>query len=76
MGTIRRTDVLIIGGGITARRAAKIIAEKYDVTLVCDGLGASPFIHGLNVPLYGSDSTRCFWQTLLRAESIKMTLSL
>ena len=57
-----KTDVLIIGGGITARRAARIVAEKYSVTLVSDGAGASPYIHGLNVPLLDTDSTELFYK--------------
>ncbi len=61
MGKIISTDALIIGGGITARRAAKIIAEKYNVILVSDGSGASPYIHGLNVPLLESDSVELFY---------------
>ena len=66
MGTLKQTDVLIIGGGITARRAAKIIAEKYSVTLVSDGLGASPYIHGLNVPLSEEDSEELFLSDTLK----------
>ena len=65
MGALNHTDVLIIGGGITARRAAKIIAEKYAVTLVCDGLGASPYVHGLNVPLLMDDSEELFYTDTL-----------
>ncbi len=54
------TDVLIIGGGVTARRAAAIVAEKYSVILAEDGSGASPYIHGLNVPLLENDSAELF----------------
>ncbi len=61
------SDVLIIGGGITARRAAAIIAEKYSVTLVSDGAGASPYIHGLNVPLLKEDSMDLFLEDTLRS---------
>ncbi len=53
-------DVLIIGGGVTARRAAALISEKYSVILAQDGAGASPYIHGLNVPLLEGDSTGLF----------------
>jgi aspartate oxidase len=60
MGKIISADALIIGGGVTARRAAKIIAEKHSVILVSDGSGASPYIHGLNVPLLESDSKELF----------------
>ena len=61
------SDVLIIGGGITARRAAAIIAEKYSVTLVSDGAGASPYIHGLNVPLLEEDSRELFLSDTLKS---------
>ncbi len=62
-----RTDVLIIGGGVTARRAAAILAEKYSVTLICDGAGASPYIHGLNVPLSPLDSEELFLRDSLES---------
>lgn len=61
MGKIISADALVIGGGVTARRAAKIIADKYSVILVSDGSGASPYIHGLNVPLLEIDSTELFY---------------
>ena len=54
------TDVLIIGGGVTARRAAAIVSERYSVILAEDGAGASPYIHGLNVPLLEDDSKELF----------------
>ena len=67
MGALNHTDVLIIGGGITARRAAKIISERYSVTIVCDGLGASPYVHGLNVPLGDDDSQELFYSDTLES---------
>ncbi len=60
-------DVLIIGGGVTARRAAAIVAEKYSVILAEDGSGASPYIHGLNVPLLKEDSTELFYADTLES---------
>lgn len=62
-----KTDVLVIGGGITARRAASVISKKYSVTLLQDGAGASPFIHGLNVPLDSSDSAELFLSDTLES---------
>lgn len=70
------TDVLIIGGGITARRAAAIIAEKYSVTLVSDGAGASPYIHGLNVPLLKEDSKDLFLEDTLKSGKYQNDLAL
>ena len=67
MGKIISADALVIGGGVTARRAAKIIAEKYSVILVSDGSGASPYIHGLNVPLLESDSTELFFKDTMES---------
>ena len=67
MGKIISADALVIGGGVTARRAAKIIAEKYNVILVSDGSGASPYIHGLNVPLLESDSTDLFYEDTMES---------
>ncbi len=61
------SDVLIIGGGVTARRAAAILAEKYSVILLSDGAGASPYIHGLNVPLHESDSAELFLKDTLES---------
>ncbi len=67
MGTVICTDALIIGGGITARRAAKIIAQKHGVVLVSSGCGASPYIHGLNVPLLDKDSEELFYADTMRS---------
>ena len=67
MGKIISADALVIGGGVTARRAAKIIAEKYNVILVSDGSGASPYIHGFNVPLLESDSTDLFYEDTMES---------
>lgn len=67
MGKIMTTDILIIGGGIAARRAATIASERYSVTLVSDGSGASAFIHGLNVPLLKEDSEELFLEDTLKS---------
>ncbi len=62
-----RTDVLIIGGGITARRTAAVLSERYSVILVQDGAGASPYIHGLNVPLLENDSAELLYRDTLES---------
>ncbi len=64
-------DVLIIGGGVTARRAAAIAAEKYSVILAEDGSGASPYIHGLNVPLLPEDSSELFYADTLESGKLQ-----
>lgn len=62
-----RTDVLVIGGGLAGKRCACFAGKKADVVLISDGGGASPFIHGLNVPLYKDDSVQCFYEDTLRS---------
>ncbi len=62
-----QTDLLIIGGGLTARRAAAIAARGMRVTLLSDGAGASPFIHGLNVPLDPADSEELFFRDTMQS---------
>ncbi len=71
-----KTDLLIIGGGVTARRAARIVAEKYSVILISDGCGASPYIHGLNVPLSKDDSTELFLSDTVRSGKSQNTPAL
>ena len=53
-------DALVIGGGLTARRCAEILSEKYNTLLICDGAGASPYIHGICIPLDTQDSVERF----------------
>ncbi len=62
-----RADVLIIGGGITARRAADRISKKYSVILASDGMGASPYIHGINLPILPEDSSELFLKDTLES---------
>lgn len=70
------TDILIIGGGITARRAAKIAAERYNVLLISDGGGSSPFIHGLNVPLLPEDSSELLYEDTIKSGAYQNVPSL
>lgn len=53
-------DALVIGGGLSARRCAQALGEQYDVLLIHDGGGASPYIHGLCIPLAAEDSLELF----------------
>lgn len=55
-----RCDALIIGGGLSARRCAEILSEKYNTLLISDGQGASPYIHGVCIPLAEEDSVETF----------------
>jgi len=51
-----RTDVLIIGGGVTGFTAAYNTPEGRKITLLGTGRGASPFITGFDVPVEPDDS--------------------
>ncbi len=62
-----KTDILVIGGGLAARRCAYEAAKRAKTLLICDGAGASPYIHALNVPLYEQDSMECFIKDTLRS---------
>ena len=55
-----QTDVLVIGGGLAGMCAAREAAKSCRVTLLADGGGASPYIHGINIPLATEDSVDCF----------------
>lgn len=55
-----KTDILVIGGGLSGRRCAEAASKNADVLLICDGMGASPYVHGINIPLYPEDSVECF----------------
>lgn len=62
------TDVLIIGGGLAGLRAAQVCFNSgLDVTVICNGKGASPFVHGLSVPLSKDDSPKLFFDDTLKS---------
>lgn len=64
------TDVLIIGGGLAALTAAHTLyAQGADqrVLMLSQGRGASPWVHGFNVPLLPEDSVECFYQDVRRS---------
>lgn len=56
------TDILIIGGGLSALMAADAVIRQSDrrVTLLQDGAGASPYIHGFCMPVGPGDSEALF----------------
>lgn len=64
-----KTDALIIGSGLAGLLAAKQIFEKSDasITMLGDGWGASPFVHGFNMPLHPDDSVEIFKEDTLRS---------
>ena len=62
-----RTDALVIGGGLTALRCAEILSEKYNTLVISDGSGASPYIHGICIPLSDEDSVECFVEDTLKS---------
>lgn len=52
---------LIIGGGLSAHVAAEEIAKSGGtVVLIADGAGASPYVHGIQIPTLASDSAQLF----------------
>jgi len=62
-----KTDVLVIGGGLSGRLCAQTASEECEVTLVSDGNGASPYIHGINIPLDKRDSVEIFTEDTLKS---------
>lgn len=55
-----KTDVLVIGGGLTGHMAAYWTSEKRSTVLLSTGRGATPFISGYNVPVTKEDSIESF----------------
>ena len=62
-------NVMIIGSGIAGLMAAYQIAgmSGIQVTVLSTGAGASPFVHGINMPLYQKDSVRTFIEDTLES---------
>ena len=59
--TMIAADCLILGGGLSGWMAAReCVLAGLRPLIVHDGLGASPWVHGFNVPLHPEDSTACF----------------
>ena len=61
---VRQYDALVIGSGVTGLVAALKLAKKKgrSIAVVGDGVGASPYIHGFNMPLDGNDSPELFYE--------------
>lgn len=61
-----QTDCLILGGGLAGWMAAReTAAAGLKTMLLHDGMGASPWVHGFNVPVYPEDSADIFLQDTL-----------
>lgn len=63
--SVIKTDALIIGTGLTGMMAARTLIKKLPsakILMIGNGLGASPYIHGFNMPLHAADSVECFKQ--------------
>ena len=61
-------DVLIIGGGLAGWRAAEAAVKAgASVSLVANGVGNSPDIHAINVPVREDDSVELFIEDTLRS---------
>ena len=62
------TDVLVIGGGLAGWRAAEAAVESgASVALVANGVGNSPDIHAINVPVRDDDSIERFIDDTLKS---------
>jgi fumarate reductase (CoM/CoB) subunit A len=63
------TDALIIGSGLSGLMAAYRISREQGtrVLILGTGSGASPFVHGFNIPLYKDDSVETFINDTLRS---------
>ncbi len=55
-----KTDILVIGGGVSGLMAAYQAPPDRSVMLICSGNGASPFITGFNYVFAEGDSTESF----------------
>lgn len=64
-----KTDVLIIGGGLTGIAAADTIIQNSNltVTLLQWGSGASPYIHAFCMPVGEGDSVELFYEDTMNS---------
>ncbi len=61
--SVVKTDALIIGTGLSGLMAARDLSKQLPdsrILMVGNGLGASPYVHGFNMPLHPDDSVDCF----------------
>lgn len=70
------TDVLVIGGGLAGKRCAQTAGKKCRTVLIANGCGASPYIHGISVPLDKDDSVELFVSDTFRSGKEQGKLSL
>lgn len=66
--SVIKTDALIIGSGLSGLMAARALTKKLPsakILIIGNGLGASPYVHGFNMPLHPDDSVECFKQDTL-----------
>ncbi len=55
------SDCLVIGGGLAGLMAAReAVRAGLRVALLSDGAGASPWVHGINIPVHPEDSVESF----------------
>ncbi len=66
---IKHCDALIIGAGVSGMLAAREIAanENNNVIIISTGKGASPYIHGFNMPLHPDDSEELFLSDMIKS---------
>ncbi len=64
-----KTDILIVGGGLSAYCAAYEIVKNSDlqVTILAPGGGASPYIHGFCLPVGEGDSQELFYEDTVKS---------
>lgn len=65
----KNSDILVIGGGLSGLTAAyeAAVVRGVRVVLLRNGSGASPFVHGFNIPLKPMDSAECFYEDTMRS---------
>lgn len=64
-----KTDALVIGGGLAGLTAAWSLKLHHGLktTVLSTGAGASPYVHGFNIPLDPQDSPERFLQDTLKS---------
>ena len=64
---IQTFDALVIGSGISGLVAARRLAETKgrSIAILGTGVGASPYVHGFNMPLHPEDSVELFLKDTL-----------
>ena len=64
---IFHTDILVIGSGVAGLTAAWYAGGGKKVSVLLDGAGASPYIHGFCLPVGENDSEELFLKDTLRS---------